>query len=659
VTEVARHQTRRTGDVVFSSLAKAAGVTILLALAGVAVFLTLEGAPAITAPNAALEGEPNIVLYVWPLLYGTLLAALLAMIFATPLAIGVALVISHYAPRRLSKSLGYVIDLLAAVPSVVYGLWGIGFLAERIIPLYRWLQEHLGFLPFFAGPATSGRTILTAGIVLAIMALPIITAIMREVFSQTPRLHEEAALALDPDDGLPLLQVGHDLRDHARPRPRAGRDDGGRHGAVRHGRGHAQPHLHHEPVHDRREHRAEVRRGVRAQDQRPDLQRPGALRRDVRGQLPGPRDRRPGREGSTVMDTATTETRAETTRRNLPLVHPTLPTWSPYLAGALAASAAALLGMLLGAGITAIAFLAAVLFVVVWPTWALFVEGPRGAKDKLVTTLVWSAFAAAVIPLATLAWTVVSRGMGVLSVEFFTFSMRNVVGEGGGIYHAIIGTLVITFYATLISVPVGIMAAIYLVEYGGDTRLGRWVTFLVDVMTGIPSIVAGLFAYALFVMVAGPGVRMGFGGSIALSILMIPIVVRSAEEMLKLVPDELREAAYALGVSKWRTIVKVVLPTALAGIITGVMLAVARVAGETAPLLIIAGDTDSVNFNAFSERMSTLPVFIFYSYTQPGVPPEFGQERAWGAALVLIAIVMILNLVARWVGSYFAPKTGR
>jgi phosphate transport system permease protein len=182
--------------VVFSSLARAAGITILVALAGVAIFLTLEGAPALTAPPGAMEGDPSIAVYVWPLLYGTLLAALLAMLIATPLAIGVALVISHFAPRRIAKSLGYVIDLLAAVPSVVYGLWGIDFLGTRIIGFYGWLENNLGFLPFFKGPATSGRTILTAGIVLAVMALPIITAITREVFAQTPKLHQEAALAL-------------------------------------------------------------------------------------------------------------------------------------------------------------------------------------------------------------------------------------------------------------------------------------------------------------------------------------------------------------------------------------------------------------------------------------------------------------------------------
>ncbi len=187
---------KRRGDVVFFSLARAAGITILVALAGVAIFLTLEGAPALTAPPSALEGKSGIVLYVWPLLYGTLLAALLAMLIATPLAIGVALVISHYSPRRLSKTLAYVIDLLAAVPSVVYGLWGIDFLGTRVIGFYSWLEDNLGFLPFFKGPATSGRTILTAGIVLAVMALPIITAVTREVFSQTPTLHQEAALAL-------------------------------------------------------------------------------------------------------------------------------------------------------------------------------------------------------------------------------------------------------------------------------------------------------------------------------------------------------------------------------------------------------------------------------------------------------------------------------
>ncbi len=188
--------TGRRGEHVFSGLARGAGITILVVLAAVAIFLTLEGIPAITADPTAMEGKEGILLYVWPLLFGTLLAALIAMFIATPLSIGVALVISHYAPRRLSRALGSLVDLLAAIPSVVYGLWGIDFLAPRVIPVYQWLEDNLSFIPFFEGPAVSGRTILTASIVLAIMALPIITAIMREVFLQTPRLHQEAALAL-------------------------------------------------------------------------------------------------------------------------------------------------------------------------------------------------------------------------------------------------------------------------------------------------------------------------------------------------------------------------------------------------------------------------------------------------------------------------------
>ncbi len=358
----------------------------------------------------------------------------------------------------------------------------------------------------------------------------------------------------------------------------------------------------------------------------------------------------------------TTDTQPEVTqtpRQSVPLTHPTLPRYAPVLVGVIMLAASTLAGLTLGWSVPVIALVAIVLFAIGWPTWTLVIEGSRAATDRLVTTLVWSAFATAMLPLVTLLTQVVTKGAAVLSPQFFTWSMRNVIGEGGGIYHAIIGTLLITLFATLISVPVGIMAAVYLVEYGANNRLAKWITFLVDVMTGIPSIVAGLFAYALFVIIFGPGVRMGFGGSIALSILMIPIVVRSAEEMLKLVPNDLREASYALGVPKWRTIVKVVIPTSLAGIVTGVTLAVARVAGETAPLLIIAGDTDSVNFNVFADRMATLPVFIYYSYTQPGVPPEFGQDRAWGAALVLIAIVMILNLLARSISAFFSPKTGR
>jgi phosphate transport system permease protein len=195
--EAKKRPPRSKGDRAFGYLVTGAGVVILLTLAGVAVFLTAEGIPAFGASADEIPGADTLLDYVWPLVFGTLLSSALALLFAAPLSIGVALFISHYAPRRLAAPLGYLVDLLAAVPSIIYGLWGIFFLAPRMAPLYVWLADHLSFIPFFAGPASvTGRTILTVGLVLAVMILPIMTAICREIFLQTPRLHEEAALAL-------------------------------------------------------------------------------------------------------------------------------------------------------------------------------------------------------------------------------------------------------------------------------------------------------------------------------------------------------------------------------------------------------------------------------------------------------------------------------
>ena len=188
---------RGLGDRLFAGSTTAAGVLILVVLAGVAVFLLAESWPAITASAADLPGGQSLGSYVAPLLYGTLVAAVIALVVATPLAVAIALFISHYAPKRMAAALGYLVDLLAAIPSVVYGFWGIAALAPALVPYYGWAADHLGFIPLFAGPASStGRTMLTAGLVLAVMILPIISAISREVFSQAPTLHQEAALAL-------------------------------------------------------------------------------------------------------------------------------------------------------------------------------------------------------------------------------------------------------------------------------------------------------------------------------------------------------------------------------------------------------------------------------------------------------------------------------
>ncbi len=342
-----------------------------------------------------------------------------------------------------------------------------------------------------------------------------------------------------------------------------------------------------------------------------------------------------------------------------------LPAWVPWglLAGSWAASGAVFALMAAATGtefsLVLAIFVGTILFDVLIFVVAYLVEGIRQAKNRLVTSLVATAFIIALLPLVSLLGTVLVNGLARFDLTYFTYSMRNVVGEGGGALHAIIGTLEMTGMAALISIPVGLLTAIYLVEYGTGP-LARAITFFVDVMTGIPSIVAGLFAFAFFALLTGdPGIRFGFGGSVALSLLMVPVVVRSSEEMLKLVPNELREAAYALGVPKWLTILKVVIPTSIAGITTGITLAIARVIGETAPLLIIAGYTTNMNYDLFSDRMMSLPVFVYNQFAQPGTDAQPYLDRAWAGALTLILIVMALNLAARLIARIFSPKLGR
>lgn len=340
------------------------------------------------------------------------------------------------------------------------------------------------------------------------------------------------------------------------------------------------------------------------------------------------------------------------------LVRAELPRWAPW--GILVGSflvVGVLLGVVGGFSIGLLVVGAAVVFALATYVTSRVVEGGRKATDRLVTIVVTVAFLIALIPLVSVVITVITNGAARFDTAFFTESMRGVVGDGGGGYHAIMGTLIITALAAAMSIPIGVLTAVYLVEYGTKSRLARAITFFVDVMTGIPSIVAGLFAFALFALFFGPSIRLGFAGAVALSILMIPVVVRSTEEMLKIVPNELREAAFALGTPKWRTIMKVVIPTSIAGIASGITLAIARVIGETAPLLIAVGLTTGLNFNPFSGRMMTLPVLAYNSYAAPGVPREPFIDRAWTSALVLIIIVLVLNLVARLVARVFAPKT--
>jgi len=341
-----------------------------------------------------------------------------------------------------------------------------------------------------------------------------------------------------------------------------------------------------------------------------------------------------------------------------------LPKWAPWaLLGVSFLVSAAVFGVAAaGAGtpladfnIAGTVVVGILLYMVIITVISSIAESRRKAVDLLMTALVATAFLIALLPLVSLLWTVVANGIERFDAEFFTYSMRNVVGDGGGIVHAIWGTVLITLTATVISVPIGLMTSIYLVEYGRG-KIAKAITFFVDVMTGIPSIVAGLFIYAVFALLVRPGISMGFMGALALAVLMTPVVVRGSEELLRIVPNELREASYALGVPKWLTILKVVLPTSIAGIMTSVMLAISRVIGETAPLLLTAGFTQSLNTNIFNGQMMTLPVFAYNQYMNQGTNPDAAVARAWAAALTLILIVMVLNLLARLIAKWFAPK---
>ena len=287
---------------------------------------------------------------------------------------------------------------------------------------------------------------------------------------------------------------------------------------------------------------------------------------------------------------------------------------------------------------------------------------PISAKRKLTnsaaTFLVTLSVLVAIVPLVWVLYSVISKGAKiVLDSTWWTNSQAGMTAfaAGGGLYHALVGTLLQGLVCAAISIPIGVFVGIYLVEYGGGTRLGKVATFMVDILTGVPSIVAALFIYALWVATLGFQ-RSGFAVSLALVLLMIPVIVRSTEEMLRIVPMDLREASYALGVPKWKTIARIVIPTALSGIVTGIMLALARVMGETAPLLILVGYSQSINFNMFSGFMGSLPGMM-YDQTSAGAGANpVPTDRLWGAALTLIMLIAVLNIGARFLAKFFAPK---
>jgi phosphate transport system permease protein len=323
----------------------------------------------------------------------------------------------------------------------------------------------------------------------------------------------------------------------------------------------------------------------------------------------------------------------------------TLPAWSLAVTVVVAVAFSLLLFALTGfAGKADFLVVAAILSVVAIGGVSWQVEGRRRAVDRIATSGALLALLMTLLPLGFVIGYVIKEGKTRFNLNFITHSAANVgpLDPGGGVYHAIIGTLEQVLLASLIAVPLGLLVAVYITEYGGNA-LATAVRFLVDVMTGIPSIVAGLFVLAFWIIALNQPFT-GFAGSLALAILELPIVVRTSEEMIRLVPSSLREASYALGVPKWKTVLRIVLPTASTGITTGVMLAVARVIGETAPVLLVVGGNNFINNNPFSQAQGSLPVYIFENALTSS---DFNVQRAWAAALTLILIVVVLYVAAR------------
>lgn len=282
----------------------------------------------------------------------------------------------------------------------------------------------------------------------------------------------------------------------------------------------------------------------------------------------------------------------------------------------------------------------------------------RKVKNGIATVLVWLSFLIAVVPLVWVLYTVIANGIKRIPYSnWWSQDLGNFLSDevGGGVLHAIIGSLLQGLVCAVIAVPIGMLVAIYLVEYGRG-KLAKATTFMVDILSGVPSIVAALFIYALWITTFGLP-RSGFAVSLALVLLMIPVVVRSSEEMLRIVPDDLREASYALGVPKWKTIMKIVLPTAMSGIVGGVMMALARVMGETAPLLVLVGYSAYTNWDIFSGEQAALPLLMNNERVTNSMDPgSVGFDRIWGAALTLVLIIALINLLATVFARLVAPN---
>lgn len=664
-----RNRSMHTLDHIFKYVACICGILILLILAAVAIFLLFRATPLIFADRNQLSSvyadftggkSHNFLSYVIPLIFGTVLMSALALCFAFFVAIGIALFISHYAPKKIVPFLSSVVDLLAAIPSVIYGLWGGLVLVPAMYPFWDWISRFLSWIPLFAGPvANPSRCAATVSLVLAVMILPIITSIARDIFQQAPRLQQEGALAL----GATKWEM---IKLAVLPFAKSGIVSASMLGLGR-ALGETMAVL------------MILSPGFTFGINIFKASQNQTIAANIAAQYPEANGLGVSALIGTglvlfvisfVVNFVARKIAGNTSANRLNIFakfKKFVKSIKSKKPNQVSSSVSSVSSDLVSSSSTS----PVIDFDKFSPTRSSIALRKR--KDFLMHVLIFLSFIVAIIPLASLLLTTIIHGIKRFNIDFLTHNMTYVVGGNatgtggyGGILHAIIGTLEITLGAMVISIPIGLMCAVYLIEYANGRRIARIINLMVDVMSGIPSIVAGLFAFSMFAILLGPGTINGFEGSVALSILMIPTVVKSAQEMLKIVPNDLREASLALGVTKQRTITKVVLRTALPGIVSGCILAVARVIGETAPLLMASGFIASTNFNLFEGQMTTLPVYVYQEYSKlsancPANAPDscvttIPMERAWSAALALIVIVLLLNIIGRVVARVFSVK---
>lgn len=561
-----------------------------------------------------------------PYIYGTLVTSAIAMIVAIPLAIGVALATTVFLPKRLRGPTAAVVDLLAAVPSVVYGLWGVLVLVPAARPALEWIAGRTGGVGAFAGPVTAGSFIL-AGLVLGVMALPIIAAVTREVFATVPREQQEAAYAL----GATRWEM---VRAAILPWSRSGIV-----GASALGLG-------------------------RAVGETIAIALLLGNSANIWGSLLGP--------GATLSSVIALEFGEASNLQLSALIA------LAVVLFALSFAINALARLLVSRDASGPGPIRRVLTGRPSPVAAALVERPdrvveppapaaglpsvsraRRIRSGAAELAVCAALTISLIPLGLILGKILVAGLPAISWTFLTTLPPADPYTSGGISSALVGTLIMMGLATLLSAPLGILVALFINDAaanGGPAtrRVGVGVGFVVDVLLGMPSIVAGLIVYLGVVIAMGH--FSALAGGIALAILMFPIVVRSADEILRLVPNAQKEAALALGAPRWRTVWSVVLPAAAPGILTGVMLALARASGETAPLLFTSLGNQALSTDVL-QPIAALPQLIFANSVNVQTPQSL--ELAWGAALVLVAIILLLNIVARLIGARARPSEGR